>query len=219
MLGARQSLSLVQAAWQAVAPLHAKGAQAIFEAAWQLPAPSHVRACVSIEVPAGQAGAAHSVPAAKRRHEPLPSQTPSVSQLAAPLFWQVLCGSAAPFATFVHAPRLPASPHDWQLPLQAELQQKPWAQNLVTHSLLSAQDLPTLLRPHEPMMQEPGGVQSASIAQVLLQTFALPQRNGKQELGLGVTQAPLPSHVEAGVKVVVESGQTEPLHDVPCAYF
>ena len=66
MLGGRQSASAVQVALQAevVAPLHMYGAHAIDAAAWQLPTPSQVLAGVSVEVPVGQEGFAHWVPAA-----------------------------------------------------------------------------------------------------------------------------------------------------------
>jgi hypothetical protein len=58
-----QSPSLLQTATQAV-PLHAKGAQLCVLAGWQTPAPSQTRGSVAVVVPAGQAGAAHWVPAA-----------------------------------------------------------------------------------------------------------------------------------------------------------
>jgi hypothetical protein len=46
-----------------------------------------------------------------------------------------------------------------------------------------------------------------------------PHSNGKHELAAGVTQAPLPLHVDPGVKVVVPAGQVESAHAVPIAYF
>jgi hypothetical protein len=148
----------------------------------------------------------------------LPSQRPSVPQVAEPWLWHVPCGSVAPFATFVHAPIEPARPHDSHEPLQLELQQTPCAQNFDRHSVLSAQVLPRPLRPHDPLMHTAGDAQSASAAQAPLQTEA-PHLNGKHELAAGVTHAPLPSHVEAGVNVVVAAGQVEPAQAVPFAYF
>ena len=62
--------------------------------------------------------------------------------IPAPLFWQVPCGSAAPFGTLLQAPSELGSPHDWQEPLHAELQQTPCAQNFDRHSVPSAQVLP-----------------------------------------------------------------------------
>ena len=62
MLGDAQAASAVQVVAHAV-PLQAKGAQESVLAARQVPAPSHVRASVSVVAPAGQAAAAHVVPA------------------------------------------------------------------------------------------------------------------------------------------------------------
>ena len=141
-----------------------------------------------------------------------------MSQLPGPVSWQVPCGSAAPFATLLHVPIEATSAHDWQVPLQAELQQTPCAQNFERHSVPSAQVLPRPLRPHEPRMQTAGDAQSASAAQAPLHT-AVPQLYGKHELDAGVTHAPLPSQADAGVNVVVAVGQVESSHGVPFAYF
>jgi hypothetical protein len=103
-----------------------------------------------------------------------------------------------------------------QVPVQALLQQTPWAQNPVVHSVPSAQTAPGGLRPQEPLLQTAGGAQSASAVQALLQTEE-PQRNGKHELEAGVTQAPAPSQVEPGVKVVPR--QLAPLQGVLRPYF
>jgi hypothetical protein len=103
------------------------------------------------------------------------------------------------------------------VPAQAVSQQTPCAQNVEWHSLSSAHVLPSSLRPHEPFVQTAGDAQSASVVQAALQTAA-PHSNGKQELAAGVTQAPWPSQVEPGVKVVVFAGQVEPAHAVPTAY-
>jgi hypothetical protein len=141
-----------------------------------------------------------------------------VSHDAGPAFWQVPCGSAAPFGTSLHTPIVAASAHDWQVPLHAELQQTPCAQNFDRHSVPSAQVLPALLSPHEPAMQTAGVAQSASAAHEPLQTLA-PQRYGKHELDDGVTHAPTPSQVDAGVNVVVEVGHVESWQAVPFGYF
>jgi hypothetical protein len=148
----------------------------------------------------------------------VPSQNPSVSHEAAPLFWQVPCGSTAPSGTLLHVPSEVGSAHDWHEPLQAELQHTPWAQNFERHSVPSAHVLPRPLRPHEPIMQTAGAAQSPSAVHETLQTF-VPQLYGKHELAAGVTQAPLPSQVELAVKFVVEAGHVEPLHSVAFAYF
>jgi hypothetical protein len=54
--------------------------------------------------------------------------------------------------------------------------------------------------------------------QLALQAEA-PQRKGKQDVAAGVTQAPAPSQVEPGVKVVLFAGQLGAAHGVPCANF
>ena len=173
MLGVRQSPSLVQAALQAAVEvaLHTKGAQAIEAAAEQLPTPSQVFAGVRVELPAGQDGFAHWMPAAKRRHEPLPSHRPSVLQEAAPLLRHVPCGSTAPSGTLLQVPSAVGSAHVWHDPLHVELQHTPCAQNFERHSVPSAQVFPRPLRPHEPMMQTAGAEQSPSAVQATLQTF------------------------------------------------
>jgi hypothetical protein len=68
------------------------------------------------------------------------------------------------------------------------------------------------------MLQIAGAEQSASLAHTFLQTF-VPHLNGKHELAPGVTQAPLPSQVDVGVKVVPVVGQVEPLQTVSFGYF
>jgi hypothetical protein len=103
-----------------------------------------------------------------------------------------------------------------QVPVQAALQQNPWAQKPFEHSLASAQLAPSGLSPQEPLLHTAGAAQSASAVQVLLHTAA-PQVKGKQELAPGVMQAPAPSQVAPGVKVVVK--QVESLQGVPFAYF
>ena len=93
-----------------------------------------------------------------------------------------------------------------QLPVQSVLQQVPWAQMPLLHSVPSPQIAPSGLRPHDPFVQTPGGAQSASAVHDDLQT-AVPQRNGKHEVADGVTQVPAPSQVPPGVNVVVFIGQ------------
>jgi hypothetical protein len=137
---------------------------------------------------------------------------------AAPLFWQVPCGSTPPAGTLLHVPSAVGSAQVWHEPLHAELQHTPCAQSFETHSLPSAQVLPRLLRPHEPLLHTAGDAQSALAVHATLHTF-VPQLKGKHELAAGVWQAPLPSHVDPGVKFVVPAGQLEPMHGVPFAYF
>jgi hypothetical protein len=220
ILGARQSASLVHAALQAevFVALQRYGAHPIVAAAMQLPTPSQVFAGESVDEPAGHEGFAHCVPAAKRRHVPLPSHKPSVAHVDGPWFLQVPCGSTPPSGTLLHVPSDVGSAHVWHEPLHAELQHTPCAQNFDRHSLPSAHALPAPLRPHEPAMQTAGAEQSASALHAALHAFA-PHVNGKHELGAGVTQAPLPSHVEPAVNVVVSVGHVGSLQGVPLGYF
>ena len=118
----------------------------------------------------------------------------------------------------VQVPEVPVSPHDMQMPVQVVLQQMPRAQMLLPHSIPSTQVPPFGLRPHEPSLpQTPGGAQSASAVQVALHVVA-PQRNGKQEVGVGTRHDPAPSQVDWAVWVVVPAGQVAAPHEVPCAY-
>jgi hypothetical protein len=110
------------------------------------------------------------------------------------------------------------SEHDWQVPLQFELQHTPWAQKPERHSMPSLHVLPSPLRPHEPPVQTAGAAQSASDEHAALQT-APPHWNGKHELAGGVTHAPAPSHEETGVNAVLCAGHVESLHAVPSWYF
>lgn len=182
----------------------------------QAPAPSQVRAWFKVALPAAHDGATHSTPAAYSRQAPLPSHTPSVAQLAAPMFLQVPCGSGAPFATGLQVPSDALRPHDWQVPVQPLLQQTPWAQKPDRHSDPSAQVFPSPLRPHDPLMQTAGEAQSALAVQLLLQ-MAAPHWYGKQDVVAGVRHLPAPSQVDPGVNAVLMAGQVLSLHAVPLA--
>ena len=82
-------------------------------------------------------------------------------QLAAPASWQRPAGSAAPVGTFVQAPSVPVSAHDWQAPVQALSQQTPCAQRDEAHSLPAEHEAPLFLRPHELPLQTLGVEQFA----------------------------------------------------------
>jgi hypothetical protein len=181
-----------------------------------VPAPSHVRDSVAVICPRGQVAAAHSVPAAYSRQAPAPLQTPSVWHKDAPWSRHWPAGSVPPIGTAAHVPALPSRPHDMQLPVQSVLQQVPWAQMALLHSVPSPQIAPSGFRPHDPAVQTPGGAQSASAVQVDLQA-AMPQRNGKHVAADGVTQVPAPSQLLPGVRVAVPVGQLAGLQGVPCA--
>jgi hypothetical protein len=150
----------------------------------------------------------------------LPSQKPVVPQLAAPWSVHFPAGSVPLAATGEQTPAGPDddAPQDIQVPLQAVLQQTPWAQKVLRHSVPPEQTAPFGLSPQEPAMQEAGIAQSPSVAQVALQAF-VPQANGKQEDDAGIPQVPAPSQVPPGVKVVPLVGQLAFWQEVPDWYF
>jgi len=159
---AAQSPSLVHAVLQVV-PLHAYGLQSVVVAVWHLPLPSQVRAFVWVDVPVGQVGATHTVPAAYRWQPPLPSQTPVVPHDAAPRSLQVDEGSTPPAATLVQVPAVLAEAlHDLQVPVQAVVQQTPWLQMVDLHSAPLEQVRPGSFRPQDPLAQVAGDWQSLS---------------------------------------------------------
>jgi hypothetical protein len=184
----------------------------------QVPAPSHTRPSVWVVAFKGQAGAAQDVPAAKTSQRPLPSQNPVVPQLAAPAFTHEPVGSVPPLATGAHVPGVAASAHDRQVPVHAVRQHTPCEQKPLPHSVPSAQVAPGALRPQVPFVHTAGGSQSALAAQAARQAEA-PHSKGEHELVPGVTQAPAPSQVEAGVNVAVPAGQLAAPQGVPCEYF
>jgi hypothetical protein len=130
--------------------------------------------------------------------------------------WPV--GSEPPAATGEQVPGLLVSAQDMHLPVQAVAQQTPWAQVALRQSAPLEQTAPFGLRPQEPPLQVEGAAQSASVVQLDLQALT-PQVNGKQEVGMGVVQVPLPSQVAAAVKVVPDIGQVAAAQAVPCGYF
>jgi len=142
-------------------------------------------------------------------------QTPSVPHEGAPWSRHWPAGSLLPAPTGAQVPALPSSAHDMQLPVQSVLQHAPWAQIPLLHSVPSPQIAPSGFRPHDPLLQTPGGAQSASAVHVDLQA-ATPQRKGKQVIAAGVTQVPAPSQLPAGVRVAVPVGQLADRQGVPC---
>jgi hypothetical protein len=130
--------------------------------------------------------------------------------------WPV--GSVLFAAIGVQVPALAVSAHDMHFEAQAVRQQAPWAQMPVPHSGPLPQTAPGGLSPHEPELHEAGDLQSASAVQLVLQALA-PHPKGAQDVDIGVTQAPAPSQLEAGVKVVPAAGQLAPAQGVPCTYF
>ena len=171
-----QSTSAPQAAWQVV-PLHAYAPQDCVTGGRQVPAPSQVRASVAVVADTGQVGGAHWVPAAYSWQLPAPSQKPVFPQVVAPSAVHWPFGSMPSAGTGLQVPGVPTSAHDMQLPLQAVVQQTPWAQNPLWQSPGPAQLAPGGRKPHDPLLQTLGVAQSASATQVDLHA-RLPHLNG-----------------------------------------
>ena len=119
--------------------------------------------------PVEQDSDAHSVPAGYLWQPPAPSQVPSVAHDEACWSTQTPWGSAAPDGTGAQVPSEVDSAQLRQVPVQAALQQTPSAQNPLTHSLAAAQGCPMGFWPQLPLTQACPAVQSASVAQWLMQ--------------------------------------------------
>jgi hypothetical protein len=126
-------------------------------------------------------------------------QNPSVPQAAAPLSVHWFSGSW-PAATLVQVPTVPVSAHDWQVPEQAALQQKPCAQNPDVHWAPAVHAAPMAFVVQLPPLQVNGETQSVSAVQVVLHA-PVPQTNGSQAEVDTVWQVPVPLQVRAGVSV------------------
>jgi len=99
---------------------------------------------------------------------PLPSQVPSVLQLAAVASVQALSGSV-PAVMFVQVPRVRGNAHDAQVPEQVEAQQTPCWQRPEAQAPAAVQVWPSGARVQVPALQMLGAVQSPSTVQVILQ--------------------------------------------------
>jgi hypothetical protein len=141
-------------------------------------------------------------------------QNPVRPQVEAGSAEQSPSGSLPPAGTGEQVPARPATAQDWQLPVQAALQQIPREQKPVVHSAGAEQAAPFGFSPHEPSEQTAGAAQSASAVHEDRHA-AGPHRKGKQDVGAGVRQVPAPSQVEVIVKVVVPVGQLAALQAVP----
>lgn len=147
--------------------------------------------------PAGQVAWAQVVPLAYFWHAPA-WHFPLVPQEAAPWSLQRPAGSDEPSATLVQVPRVLLSAQDWQLPVQALLQQIPWAQKPLRHSAPDEQAAPLLTLPQEFDWQRLGVRHCASVEQALKHLLPL-QTYGLQGSASGVTHRPAPSQLEPGV--------------------
>jgi hypothetical protein len=112
------------------------------------------------------------VPLTYRRQPPLPSQVPSVPQVAAPASVHWFNGSW-PAGTVEQVPPVPVRAHDRQVPVQAVLQQTPCAQKPLLHSVPPAHAAPSGLSPQLDAVQTFPLVQSALVVQVASQLPAV----------------------------------------------
>jgi hypothetical protein len=212
-LGATQSASAVHVPRQVPVVPHLYAPQLVAVDVPQVPAPSHVRAGVNV-VPL-QVDAAQVVPMAYSRQAPLPSQVPSLPQVAAPWSVHWLKGSW-PAATAAQVPIVPVKPHDRQMPTQAVAQQTPCSQKPLLHSPAAPQVAPIGFLPQLPLMQVLGLVQSALVMHVVRQAPPVPQTYGSHCESDVVWHVPVPLHVRAGA--YVEPVQLAATQTVPVAY-
>ena len=97
---------------------------------------------------AGQLAAAQGVPCGYFWHPPS-LHIPFVPHVEVDCATHVPDGSGAPVGTLTQRPIVPATAHDWHMPVQAVPQQTPWAQKLETHSPPLEQEAPISFLPHE----------------------------------------------------------------------
>jgi hypothetical protein len=174
LFGDTQSVLAPQVVLQVgVAVSQTYGSQAELVTDRQTPVPSQVRCGVSVEPM--QVAAAHWVPAAQKRHAPVPLHIPSVPQPVEAVVMHCVAGvGAVPLGTLLQVPTLPVSAHDLHVPVQAALQQTPWAQNPESHSFAVPHAVPIGLSVHLPALQTFGATQSvAAVAVVQLVLHAL----------------------------------------------
>jgi hypothetical protein len=201
-LGDTQSVLVAQEVSQIVAlPQIRFPGQAPATTGLQIPEPSQV--CAGVSVEPAQLPGTHWVPATYVRQAPAPLQVPSVPQVEVDVVahWEVGVG-AWPVATGEQVPGLPLSAHDMQVPVQAELQQTPCAQNPEAHALARVQAAPggSLPQLMVVVLQVLGETQSVFEAQVVLQA-PVPHSNGSHMAVVAARQVPAPSQVRPDVSV------------------
>jgi len=135
----------------------------------QVPVPLQTEAGAWVD-PVQVAGA-HCVPAAYFWQAPAPLQNPLLPQLVAPASVHWASGSC-PDGTLVQVPMLLVSAQDWQVPVQAVLQQYPCAQKLELQSVLAAHAEPIGYLPQLIAVQTLGDEQSVLPAQAVRQAVA-----------------------------------------------
>jgi hypothetical protein len=214
--GEAQSASEVQVPLQTPVP-HRNGKQDPVAGVTHAPAPSHVEVPVNWVLAAGQVDALHVVPLTYFWQFPAPSHLLLVPQLGAPWSTQVPAGSLAPTATLVQVPSVPASAHDRHAPVHALLQQMPWAQKVLMHSLPAVHEEPLAFFPHELLMQELGVRHWALVEHVVKQAVEPLQTYGLHACSACAMQAPVELQVEGGVNTL--DTHFAFAHIVPTAYF
>ena len=172
-------------------------------AAGHVPLPLQFAAAVTL-LPT-QLASRHPVLVDHGRQAPLPLQVPSLEQSppATLLATHFCLGSALPSGTGEQMPLLPGTAQLIHNPptaasLHGLLQHRPSVQKPLPHCRKSEQAAPFALRPQKPPTQLLGGTQSASVLQTSSHTEELQMKVPHDRLG-GVTQAPRPSHADAGV--------------------
>jgi hypothetical protein len=100
----------------------------------------------------------------------------------------------------VQVPGVPVSAHDMQVPVQAVLQQTPWAQKPDWQAEPKVQVDPGGSLPQLLFVQELGETQSVFAEQVVLQA-AVPHSNGSHICVVAARQLPAPSQVCPRVSV------------------
>jgi hypothetical protein len=177
-----------------------------------VPAPSQRPASVCVEPV--QVCMPQARPGAYSRQAPAPLHDPSVPQLFEPesAHWfngSVLAGTA------VQTPRLPASAHDVQIPVQAPAQQTPCWHEPEAHSVPAAQSVPLTFLPQIVPLQTLPPEQSALVVQAVRHVPAVPQEYGSQPCCEPRTHMPAPSQRPGSVAVTpVQAGG---MHCVPDA--
>ncbi len=114
---------------------------------------------------------------------------------------------------------MPALLHALQAVLQALLQQTPWAQNVLVHSLPAEQVAPAGFRPHElmaPSMPQTLGAMHCVLVVHELKHLVVLQWYGKQSCAAGATHIPVALHVFGPVYRSV--AQVSGPQTVPVAY-
>jgi hypothetical protein len=124
---------------------------------------------------------------------------PFVPQVDVACGRQVPAGSGAPAATSRHRPIAPGSVQERHALAQATAQQTPCAQKPEAHSVLSEQNAPFILGPHEWFASHAlGATQASSPVQASKQRGPL-QANGAHASEGGARQCPVLLQVAGGV--------------------